>query len=41
MPDQETLERARRDKVEGKSPSTQAGDFVREQFITCVRESTA
>lgn len=32
MPDQETLERARRDKDEGKSPSTQAGDFVREEF---------
>ena len=32
MPDQETLERARRDKEEGKSPSTQAGEFVREEF---------
>jgi len=32
MPEQETLERARRDKEEGKSPSTQAGEFVREEF---------
>jgi hypothetical protein len=32
MPDQETLERARRDKREGKSPSTQAGEFVREEM---------
>ncbi len=32
MPDKETLERARRDKREGKSPSTQAGEFVREEM---------
>jgi hypothetical protein len=32
MPEQETLEKARRDKEEGKSPSTQAGEFVREEF---------
>ena len=32
MPDQETLERARRDKREGKSASTQAGEFVREEI---------
>lgn len=32
MPDQETIERAREDKREGKSPSTQAGEFVREEF---------
>jgi hypothetical protein len=31
MPEQETLQRARRDAREGKSPSTQAGEFVREQ----------
>jgi hypothetical protein len=31
MPDQETLERVRRDEEEGKSPSTQAGEFVREE----------
>jgi len=32
MPEQETLERARHDKEEGKSPSTQAGEFVREEM---------
>ena len=32
MPEQETLERAREDKREGKSPSTQAGEFVREEI---------
>ncbi|HTR43874.1 MAG TPA: DUF6496 domain-containing protein [Pseudomonadales bacterium] len=32
MPEQETIERAREDKREGKSPSTQAGEFVREEF---------
>src|SRR4051794_870901 len=32
MPDKETLERAERDKSEGKSPSTQAGEFVREEI---------
>ncbi len=32
MPETETLERARRDKREGKSPSTQAGEFVREEM---------
>ena len=37
MPEQETLERAREDKAEGKSPSTQAGEFVREE-IHHVRE---
>jgi hypothetical protein len=31
MPEQETLERAEQDKREGKSPSTQAGEFVREE----------
>jgi hypothetical protein len=37
MPDKETLERARRARREGKSPSTQAGEFVREE-IEHVRE---
>jgi hypothetical protein len=37
MPEQETLQRARRDKEQGKSPSTQAGEFVREE-IHHVRE---
>jgi hypothetical protein len=32
MPEKETIERARRDKAEGKSPSTQAGEFVREEM---------
>ena len=32
MPEQETLERARRDKEEGKAPSTQAGEFIREEI---------
>src|SRR5689334_2578439 len=32
MPEKETLERAREDEREGKSPSTQAGEFVREEF---------
>ncbi len=32
MPEAETLRRARRDAREGKSPSTQAGEFVREEF---------
>jgi Family of unknown function (DUF6496) len=31
MPERETLERAREDAREGKSPSTQAGEFVREE----------
>ncbi|HEV8140924.1 MAG TPA: DUF6496 domain-containing protein [Pyrinomonadaceae bacterium] len=37
MPEKETLERAQQDKREGKSPSTQAGEFVREE-IEHVRE---
>jgi hypothetical protein len=37
MPEQETLERAREDEAEGKSPSVQAGEFVREE-IHHVRE---
>jgi hypothetical protein len=32
MPEKETLERAEQDKEEGKSPSTQAGEFVREEI---------
>src|SRR3954470_23823471 len=32
MPEQATIERARRDAREGKSPSTQAGEFVREEI---------
>lgn len=37
MPDKDTLERARADKRAGKSPSTQAGEFVREE-IEHIRE---
>jgi uncharacterized protein DUF6496 len=37
MPEQETLERAHEDEAEGKSASTQAGEFVREE-IHHVRE---
>ncbi|MGZ6142078.1 MAG: DUF6496 domain-containing protein [Myxococcales bacterium] len=32
MPEKRTMERARRDKAQGKSPSTQAGEFVREEI---------
>jgi hypothetical protein len=32
MPERETIERARRDKRQGKSASTQAGEFVREEM---------
>ena len=32
MPEKETLRRARRDKRQGKAPSTQAGEFVREEM---------
>jgi hypothetical protein len=37
MPKQTTVERARTDKREGKSPSTQAGEFVHEE-IEHIRE---
>jgi Family of unknown function (DUF6496) len=32
MPERETIERAREDAREGKAPSTQAGEFVREEI---------
>ena len=32
MPEQETLKRVQKDKREGKAPSTQAGEFVREEI---------
>lgn len=32
MPEEETIERAREDEREGNSPSTQAGEFVREEL---------
>ena len=37
MPEKETIERAKEDKREGKAPSTQAGEFVREE-IEHIRE---
>jgi hypothetical protein len=32
MPEKQTLDRAQRDKREGKAPSTQAGEFVKEEM---------
>src|SRR6266536_1879750 len=32
MPERETIKRARKDAREGKAPSTQAGEFVREEI---------
>ncbi|MGD0191655.1 MAG: DUF6496 domain-containing protein [Rhizomicrobium sp.] len=32
MPDKKTIEKAREDKREGKSPSTQAGEFVHDEI---------
>jgi len=37
MPEKKTLERARKAKREGKAPTTQAGEFVREE-IEHIRE---
>jgi Family of unknown function (DUF6496) len=37
MPEKETLQRAKKDKQEGKAPTTQAGEFVREE-IEHIRE---
>jgi hypothetical protein len=37
MPEKKTIEKAKRDKREGKAPSTQAGEFVREE-IEHIRE---
>jgi len=37
MPEKETLKRAQKDKREGKAPTTQAGEFIREE-IHHVRE---
>src|ERR1043166_2299990 len=34
MPDQATIERARRDARQGKSPSTQAGEIIRDENRT-------
>jgi hypothetical protein len=32
MPERKTLERARKDRQQGKAPTTQAGEFVREEM---------
>jgi hypothetical protein len=32
MPEKETIERAEQDKREGKAPTTQAGEFIREEM---------
>ena len=32
MPEKQTIERARQDEHEGKAPSTQAGEFIREEM---------
>jgi hypothetical protein len=32
MPEKQTLDRARRDRRQGKAPSTQAGEFIREEI---------
>jgi hypothetical protein len=32
MPEKKTVRRARKDAREGKAPTTQAGEFVREEF---------
>jgi len=37
MPEKQTIARARKDRRQGKAPSTQAGEFVREE-IHHVRE---
>jgi hypothetical protein len=37
MPERQTIARARQDKREGKAPTTQAGEFVREE-IEHIRE---
>ena len=32
MPEKKTMRRARKDKAEGKAPTTQAGEFIREEM---------
>ena len=32
MPEQQTVQKAKKDKQQGKAPSTQAGEFVREEM---------
>ncbi len=37
MPEKETMDRAHEDAREGKSASTQAGEFVREEILGFLR----
>ena len=41
MPEKKTIERAEKDKAEGKAPTTQAGEFVRRKSNTSERANTA
>ena len=41
MPERKTLELARKAKQEGKAPTTQAGEFVREEMEHIREVSTA
>jgi hypothetical protein len=41
MPEKETMERAKKDKREGKAASTQAGEFVREAIEHVRQANTA
>lgn len=41
MPEKQTIERARKAKQKGKSPSAQAGEFVREEMHHTGKASTA
>ena len=41
MPEKKTIENARKDKREGKAPSTQAGEFVHQEIDHFARGSTA
>lgn len=41
MPEEDVVERAHRDEQEGKSPSTQAGEFVREEIVHVRKANTA
>jgi hypothetical protein len=41
MPERETVERAKRAKRKGKAPSSQAGEFVREEVHHHVREKAS
>lgn len=40
MPEKRTMQRAKKDKSEGKAASTQAGEFVGKRWIIFVQAST-